>query len=153
MNAAEFQRWLEQAIPTYAAEKVASGHWEKDGAEDLSRKEHEELLPRGVESEGNHFFMILDSGNQAIGVLWFAVKVKVDLPIAYVFNVEIEPQYRRQGYARRALEALENEVASLGLHGIALHVFGHNTAGRALYASLGYEATNINLFKNVRAGA
>ena len=153
MNAAEFQSWLETAIPVYAAEKVASGHWSKDTAEEMSRKEHEELLPQGIASDGNHFFIILDSGDQAVGVLWFAVKLKVGLPIAYVFNVEIQPEHRCKGHARRAFEDLENEVASLGLHGIALHVFGHNTAGRALYASLGYEATNINLFKHVRAGA
>jgi len=36
---------------------------------------------------------------------------------------------------------------TLGLSGIALHVFGHNSGAQALYASLGYQITNLNLFK------
>jgi len=49
-----------------------------------------------------------------------------------------------------ALRALEQEVARLGLTGIALHVFGHNTQAQSLYRKLGYETTNINLFKPIR---
>ena len=153
MNVAEFDSWLAKAVPVYAAEKVASGHWNKDDAQERSHKEHQELLPLGLASEGNHFFVILDSGAQTVGCLWFAVKTKFSLPIAYVFNVAVEPEHRRKGHARRAFEALEKEVAILGLHGVALHVFGHNTAARGLYAGLGYEPTNINLFKHVRTGA
>jgi RimJ/RimL family protein N-acetyltransferase len=37
----------------------------------------------------------------------------------------------------------------LGLSGIALHVFGHNHGAQALYAKLGFVATNINLFKSL----
>ncbi len=152
MAAEEFEAWLSRAIPTYAAEKVASGHWSAEGSEELSRKEHGELLPQGLASEGNHFFTVLDQGANPVGTLWFAVKTKFGLPIAYVFNVEVEPEHRRKGHARRAFEALEGEVAALGLHGVALHVFGHNTAARGLYAGLGYEPTNINLFKRVHTG-
>ena len=153
MNSADFDTWLTQAVPIYAAEKVTSGQWTEDGAEELSRKEHEELLPQGLASEGNHFFSVLEPGGKSVGSLWFAVKTKFGLPIAYVYNVEIDPEHRRKGYALEAFLALEKEVATLGLHGAALHVFGHNTAARALYAKLGYEPTNINLFKHVPAGA
>ena len=153
MNVAEFDTWLAKAVPVYAAEKIASGHWNKDDAQERSHKKHQELLPLGLASEGNHFFVILDSSTQTVGCLWFAVKTKFSLPIAYVYNVEIEPGHRRKGHARLAFEALEKEVALLGLHGVALHVFGHNTAARGLYAWLGYEPTNINLFKHVRTGA
>jgi hypothetical protein len=40
-------------------------------------------------------------------------------------------------------------MRELGLAGIALHVFGHNTGARTFYAKLGYHATNINLYKKV----
>ena len=62
-------------------------------------------------------------------------------------------EHRRQGHAERALRALEAEVGRLGLQGIALHVFGHNTGAQALYGKLGYVPTNINMFKAVPAGA
>ena len=111
MDAAEFDSWLAKAVPAYAAEKIASGQWNKEDAQERSRKEHQELLPLGLASEGNHFFVILDLGAQTVGCLWFAVKTKFSLPIAYVFNVEVEPEYRRKGHARRAFKALEQEVA------------------------------------------
>ena len=44
-------------------------------------------------------------------------------------------------------------MGRLGLQGIALHVFGHNTGAQALYGKLGYVPTNINMFKAVPAGA
>jgi hypothetical protein len=31
--------------------------------------------------------------------------------------------------------------------GVGLHVFGHNAGARALYEALGYQPTNINMFK------
>ena len=86
-------------------------------------------------------------------MIWFAEKTKFSQPIAYVFNIEVQPEHRGKGHAKRALQALEAEVARLGLHGIALHVFGHNQAARKLYAGLGYEPTNISLFKSVPTDA
>ena len=58
-------------------------------------------------------------------------------------------QHQRRGYATEAFAALEGEARSRGLAGIGLHVFGHNPGARALYEKLGYEATNINMFKRV----
>ena len=48
-----------------------------------------------------------------------------------------------------AFEALEDKVRSLGLEGIALHVFGHNRGAHALYEKLGFQATNIHMFKDL----
>ena len=149
MNGAEYEAWLAEAVSGYAADKVASGQWNQDESLDLARKEHEELLPQGLASTGNHLFKILADSGEMVGDLWFAEAMKFGLSIAYVYNVEIAEQHRRKGYAHQALQALEREVGALGLHGVALHVFGHNHAARALYAKLGYEPTNINLFKHV----
>lgn len=146
---AEFETWLSDAVFAYAADKVASGQWSQEVALELSRKEHEELLPQGLASAGNYLFRILAPSGEAVGDLWFAVRTKFGLPIAYVYNVEIAQQHRRRGHAYQAFLALEREVQALTLHGVALHVFGHNHAARALYTKLGYEPTNINLFKHV----
>ena len=40
---------------------------------------------------------------------------------------------------------------ALGFDTIALHVSGHNQAGRALYEKMGYEITNINMAKKLTA--
>jgi ribosomal protein S18 acetylase RimI-like enzyme len=149
MTQPEYAAWLAATIPAYAADKVASGQWTEDAALELSKKEYGELLPQGPETPDNHLFTILDEKAAPIGVLWFAVKAKFNARIAFVFDVTILGGRRRQGHAKRALFALEGEVRKLGLSGIALHVFGHNTGAQALYAKLGYRPTNISLFKPI----
>ena len=116
---------------------------------ELSKKEYDDLLPQGLETPDNYFFTIVDSRSAAVGVLWFAVKTKFSARIAYVFDVSVRPDRQREGHALRGFLALEDEVKKLGLSGIALHVFGHNTGARALYTKLGFQPTNISLFKSV----
>jgi len=149
MTQPEYAAWLAATIPAYAADKVASGQWAEDAALALSKKEYGELLPQGLATPDNHLFMILDQEAAPVGVLWFAVKTKFNARIAFVFEVAVLEARRRQGYAKQALLALEDEVRKLGLSGIALHVFGHNTGAQALYATLGYQPTNISLFKPI----
>ena len=150
MTEPEYAAWLDTTIPAYAADKVASGQWSTEASLELSRKEHQGLLPHGRATPDNYFFTITDPQGTAVGVVWFAVKTKSNERIAYVFDVRVWPERQREGHAFRALLALEQEVRTLGLPGIALHVFGHNKAAQALYAKLGFQPTNINLFKPVR---
>lgn len=149
MTPDEYATWLAEAIPEYAADKVAAGQWAAEGALELSRKEYEELLPQGPDTPDNHLFMVLDTDCEAAGMLWFAVQTKFNARIAYVYDISIHEDRRRQGHGRRAFLALEDEVRRLELTGVALHVFGHATGARAMYAGLGYEPTNISLFKPI----
>lgn len=87
--------------------------------------------------------------NTVVGMLWYAIQERAGQRVAYVYDVLVELQHQRKGFATQAFQALEAEVGSRGLCGIALHVFGHNQAGRALYAKLGYQATDITMFKKV----
>lgn len=150
---AEYDAWVQETIPSYAREKVASGAWDESDALEKSKQELATLLPGGKETKDNHLFAVVGANGTQVGILWFAVKDRGKARIAYVYNIEIFPEYQRQGHARRALLALEEEVRTLGLGGIALHVFGHNTRAQALYAKLGYHATNINMYKAVVTGA
>lgn len=147
----EFAAWREATIPDYAAQKVASGAWREDEAIERSRREMEELLPDGRATEGHHLHTVLAAGGEPVGTLWFAERERGRGRIAYVYDIVIDAAHRRQGHGRRAFEALEDEVARLGLDGIALHVFGHNTGAHALYVALGYVPTNIHMYKPVKA--
>ncbi len=151
MTDAEYAPWLAEAVPAYAADKVASARWAQDEALELARKEYAQLLPQGPHTADNHFFTVLDDVAEAVGALWFAEAPRVGHKVAYVFDIVIQQDRRRQGHARRAFLALETEAAARGLAGIAWHVFGSNTAARALYAALGYGPTNINLYKPLPA--
>jgi GNAT superfamily N-acetyltransferase len=147
MNEAEYSAWLEYAIPAYAAEKVRSGNWLQSESLDRACGEVESLWPNGLATQNHTLFTILGEPSVPVGALWMAESQRLGGPIAYLYNLVVWPEHRRKGYATRALRALELEVARRGLAGIALHVFGHNTQAQALYRKLGYETTNINLFK------
>jgi ribosomal protein S18 acetylase RimI-like enzyme len=145
----EYAAWVAEAVPAYAADKVASGAWTEELALAMSQKEYEALLPQGKDTADHYLYSILDRAGEPVGTIWFAAQDRGDSRIAYVYDVEVLPAHRRQGHARRAFEALEGEASRLGLEGIALHVFGHNHAAQELYAALGYEPTNINLYKRI----
>jgi ribosomal protein S18 acetylase RimI-like enzyme len=139
MTESEYEAWLAEAIQGYAREKVASGQWAEDESLDLSTKEYQNL------------FSIIDSHSASVGMLWFAIKTQFAARVAYVYDVSVRRERRREGHASRAFIALEEEARRLGLSGIALHVFGRNTGAQALYAKLGFRPTNIYLFKTIEA--
>ena len=148
MNATQFADYLEQAIPTYAAGKVTAVQWSEAESITLSRQAFAELLPQGIATPDNYLYTIQDAtGQSSVGILWISALLHGGKRIAFIYDVLVQPAYQRQGYATRALTALEDEVRALGLSGIALHVFGHNTGAQALYAKLGYTPTNINMYK------
>ncbi len=150
MTEDEYLVFLEKSIPDFAADKVASGQWPEAEALALSRKAYEELLPQGIATPNNHLFTVRDPATGAkLGVLWFGEQERGGKKIAYVYDIVIDAEHQRKGHASRAFVAMEDEVRRLGLAGIGLHVFGHNTGAQALYAKLGYQTTNINMFKAV----
>lgn len=147
MTETEYTAWAAETVPAFAQDKVASGQWTAEEALERSAREYRELLPQGLQSADNFLYTIVDEDGQAVGMLWFAVQTRSGRRIAYVYDVAVRPGRQRQGHAQRALRALEAQALQLGLTGIALHVFGHNRGAQALYARLGFEPTNIQLFK------
>lgn len=150
MTDAEYDAYVADSIPAYAADKVAAGQWSEADALGLARKSFDELLPNGLQTPHNHLYSIRDAHDgPSVGMVWIAAQDRAGQRIAYVYDVSVKPDHQRQGHASRALLALEDEVHRLGLAGIALHVFGHNVAAQALYRKLGYAPTNINMYKPI----
>jgi GNAT superfamily N-acetyltransferase len=147
MSEAEFARFVESTIPDYAADKVAAGQWAAAESLDLARQSLATLLPDGLRTPDQYLYSITDECAQQVGTLWLGVREEGGRRIAYIYDIEIAPAHRRQGHARRALLAAEDEARKRGLAGIGLHVFGHNAGARTLYEVLGYRATNVNMFK------
>ena len=153
MSKPEYVAWLANVVPSYAADKVALDRWSKEEAVQRATEEYEQLLPRGLETEGNYFFSILENSGVVVGSLWFVEAERIGYKVAYLFDISIKPAHRRQGHATRALEALEQEATRRGLAGVALAVFGHNSSARSLYSRLGYSPTNLNLYKSLLTSA
>jgi ribosomal protein S18 acetylase RimI-like enzyme len=148
MNESDFQTYLANAILGYARDKIQAGNWSQDEAFERSRKEFEGYLPQGIHTPNNHLFTLLNDMGEKVGILWYAT-----LPnqpgLAFIYDFEISEPFRRRGYASQALAALEQEAKARGAKQIELHVFGHNTAARALYKKAGFVETNVMMTKNI----
>ncbi len=148
MTETEYAEFAAESVLAYANEKVASGEWSPHQSLALAQKVFDALLPQGLATPDNHLFTIRsNAASPAVGRLWFAVQERAGRRIAYVYDVSVQPQHQRQGHASGAFLALEAEAARLGLSGIALHVFGHNVTARALYRKLGFQVTDLNMYK------
>lgn len=147
MTQAQFDAWLPGAITGYAQEHVADGRWSEEEAEEKSRAEHAELLPHGLSTADNHLWSIVRAGDRMpVGILWVRLNQK-PRPHAFIYDIEVQPEHRRHGYAEAAMRQLEVEARRMGAQTIRLHVFGNNSAARPLYEKLGYETTNVLMAK------
>jgi ribosomal protein S18 acetylase RimI-like enzyme len=146
MTAAEFGSYLEPAIREYAAQKVISGEWTPEESVRLSRRDHLRLLPDGLASADHLLFTARDENTgQPVATLWLALRMRgVDVE-AYVYDLEVRREMRGHGYGRATMRACLAKARELGADSVGLHVFGHNMTARSLYASMGFEPTNINM--------
>jgi GNAT superfamily N-acetyltransferase len=151
MTEAEFHRFLAVSVPEFASEKVKAGNWTPEEALEKSRKTHEDLLPRGLESPNQYLYTIQDGAAQ-VGRIWLSVDPETAGGAGFIYDLFVAEPYRRKGIAEQAMLRLEKEALRLGVGSLALQVFGYNTVARSLYEKLGYETTNINMLKVLTAG-
>ena len=150
MTADSFERFRDHAAPQYAAEKVSSGEWPQPDAQARAEGEFRLLLPQAQDTPQNFLFDLHDAeAQQDVGVLWYALRDNGAKVSAFVYEIEIQAAYRRQGHATQAFALLEQDARGRGAHSLQLHVFGHNHAARALYQGLGFFPTNLILRKEL----
>ena len=150
MSAEAFADYRTLAVRGYADDNVAAGRWPAEGALARSEADFEESLPHGLSTPDNHLFEIQDTeGGPTVGYLWFALVEKNGLRSAFIYDLEVLPEYRRRGHAESAFRAMESIVRDLGLDRIDLHVFVQNDGAQALYRKLGYAVTGMNMRKDL----
>jgi ribosomal protein S18 acetylase RimI-like enzyme len=150
MSEREYELFLEKTIPNYAAENVKAGYWLEEEALEKSRKEHNGLLPDGVNSKGQYLFQIKDiETNEKVGIIWFNARTNLPRPMGFIYNIEMDEAFRRKGYGKQAMLAIEEKARELGLKSIALHVFSHNTVAKSLYEKIGYKVKSMNMSKDL----
>lgn len=146
MSESDYADWWQIGVRDFAEDKIANGTWIKEEAVGKSESTFRELLPVGLETEGQYLFTIRqqDTGGR-VGFLWFGRHEQQ----AYVYDLYVFPEHRRHGHARAAMTLLEQEAARRGFSEIGLHVFGQNAAARDLYAQLGYGVTDLTMRKKI----
>jgi GNAT superfamily N-acetyltransferase len=150
MIEAEFDAWQSRAAQEFAAEQVAVGRWEPDGALNRALEFNAELLPLGIHTPRMLFLVGLDATGEVSGWAWVALDHPRGAPkTAFLYDIEIAEPKRGTGLGRALLAAVEESVATTDALALELNVFGRNHPAVALYASSGYAVTTQQMRKEL----
>ena len=147
MRPENYGPYVEAAIISYANDNVAAGRWLEAGALERPRADFERLLPQGLATPDHFLYEILADDGRTVGFAWLAIECKHGAVSAFVYDIEIIPEARRQGHASRAMKVLESNAADAGAAAIGLNVFANNHGAQALYQKLGYTPTHFQMRK------
>lgn len=147
MSPERYVTWRAYSVAAYAEENVRSGRWTEDDALSRSEAEFQTLLPDGPDTAGHELWSVVDSAGDEVGILWVATDRKPHG--AFIFDIEINPGRRGEGFGTAALLALEDWCRANDISTIGLHVFGHNQGAWRLYKRMGYVETNVNMEKQL----
>ncbi|MEV6737511.1 GNAT family N-acetyltransferase [Streptomyces sp. NPDC051104] len=143
MTEGEFTAWQEYQREHYARTWIERGVPEAV-AHAKARRDHEQLLPRGMRTEGM-MFSVLEHEGTRVGTLWLAVREDK----AFVFYVEADAAHRGRGHGRTLMLLAEAQALTAGRRVLGLNVFAGNTPAERLYESLGYRTTEYALYKHL----
>lgn len=151
MRPGAFAAFAEEAIVDYARDNAQAGRWSEQEAPARARAEFQRLLPLGLDTPNHFFYEILGAaGGEPVGSLWFALDTTDQGKAGYLYSIRVAPAFRGRGHAKEALDLMEGLALDMGLTGMSLHVFGHNTNAQALYRASGYWTTGVVMRKPLR---
>lgn len=147
MSESEFQIYEQHGIKSYAAEKVKAEKISLTDAMKLAHDEYHNLLPDGLKTKKNYFYMV-EEDDQVKGYIWLAA-YQGNNEIAFIYDINVYPEFQNQGLGSRALELATEKMKQFGFKYLRLHVFGHNKRAIHVYEKLGLHATDIVMEKEI----
>jgi GNAT superfamily N-acetyltransferase len=135
MTQEQFDSYLAGSTESYIQELAAAG-MTPEAARRQGEQQMQELIPDGLDSEGQHFFTAY-VGETAVGRFW----ISTERPMAFVYDIEVDESQRRKGYGEAIMNAGARWSRDRGHPALGLNVFAHNPGARALYDKLGYHVT------------
>jgi ribosomal protein S18 acetylase RimI-like enzyme len=146
MTPEEFTGYRAESLPAYIDDIVRADGLPAAIATANATAQFEKLLPEGVATPGHSLNWLVDATTGArVGHLW--LYRAPDAPRAFIYDLLIRPELRRQGYAEAALREAESFGRASGATRLELHVFGHNSGALALYEKFGFTTTHRGMAK------
>jgi ribosomal protein S18 acetylase RimI-like enzyme len=151
MPESDFHSFEAECTSAYARDNVRASRWPQSSGLARAQEEFRRLLPSGLSTPDHFIYNIHDQqSNHTVGFLWLAEFESGGARVGYVYSIHINPEHRGHGYAKAAIDRIEEQGLARGLTTISLHVFSHNAAAQALYRSLGYGITGFNMLKPLK---
>ena len=150
MTAADFQAFAARSVAGYARD-IARTYGVPDAlAFKSASADFNDLLAKGLETEGHYFYRLCTDEGVEVGSLWLGVVEDPPLPArVFVYDLEIHQAFRRQGLSRQALSAVEAWAIERGIRRLELNVFADNHGARTLYETSGMAACEMTMGKNL----
>ncbi|MEC0126282.1 GNAT family N-acetyltransferase [Paenibacillus pabuli] len=150
MNEEEYASFRVRSIKDFAEEKVEAGTWAAEEAQERAETSYDKYLPEGLNTPGNYIYNVVHEADGNVGYIWFNITENRRGKEAFLLDIVVEEVHRGKGYGTQTMEALEQKAVSLGVDRIGLHVFGHNVRASSLYRKMGYEVTDLTMYKEIK---
>ncbi|MEV7123350.1 GNAT family N-acetyltransferase [Kitasatospora griseola] len=150
MTPAEYETVTERREAETARELAA--FLPEELARERAREGTARFLPDGPDTAGHHLVVAEDAAGRVVGDAWIGPDPRTaagDEHAAWLYDLHVEPEFRRRGFGSAILRAAEALTAREGWTALGLNVFGGNEAAIALYRANGYQVAAMALRKPV----
>ena len=134
--------FVHEEVATYADQQVREAEWRPNEALERSRAELTPVLDREFAEaarKGHRLWTAMNRDGRTVGWLWVTPVEDESSTVAFLKQITVAESFRRRGYGRAMLAALEVLLAADRIDELRLNVFAANQPARRLYASAGYE--------------
>jgi len=139
MNQDQYNNYITYSKNNYAQEIIKSRGIGIEEAMQITNKEYDALLFDGLKSKNQYLYTIENDNNKNIGIIWFSSVSNHGDNELFLYDIEINKEFRGKGYGRESMDLLESKVKEFDMHTISLHVFLHNKIACSLYNKIGYK--------------
>jgi ribosomal protein S18 acetylase RimI-like enzyme len=148
MTSVEFDQWQTAIAEEYAAEQIAAGRWEREGAVQHALDANAQILPQGLETPRMLILRGIDAEGEPMGRAWVGLDHPRGAPdTAFLYDIEVIAHRRGAGLGGALLAAVEHATREAGARALELNVYGRNRAAIGLYDSAGYAVSTQQMRK------
>lgn len=150
MSTADFERFRESSAADYVDQCRLTGLPSLATSQAEALASLDALLPLGAATPGHYLMLLEEQENGAgVGMIWFGEVREDDTTSAFLYDLYIDPAWRRRGFAQAALALLLEEIRLRGIASLSLNVFAGNAAAQALYRKAGFVASEITMVRSL----
>ena len=148
MLADEFPSYRDYFVVDYADEIAENYGYTLEKSRIIAREELADDLPQTVNTP-NHVLLCIENENgEMVGYLWY--KLMDDGETAFGLDFIIFEPFRKKGYGKAAMGALEKQLSHTGVEQLKLRVAFYNKRALRLYENVGFSVTGYNMIKHIK---